>query len=71
MLSQWMYRIGGQDWQFSNVTANSTYQFVGPSTIGINLTESTAKKTFEMRGEDISRKPITLLTTTVTNWAYG
>ncbi|KAL4897132.1 SGNH hydrolase-type esterase domain-containing protein [Aspergillus ambiguus] len=43
------YRIGGQDWQFSNVTANSTYQFVGASTIGVNLTDSTAQKTFEMR----------------------
>ncbi|KAL3480881.1 SGNH hydrolase-type esterase domain-containing protein [Aspergillus californicus] len=43
------YRIGGQDWQFVNVTANDSYQFVGPSTTGVNLTEATAQKTFEMR----------------------
>ncbi|KAL2839831.1 SGNH hydrolase-type esterase domain-containing protein [Aspergillus pseudoustus] len=43
------YRLGGQDWQFANVTANQSYQFVGPWTTGVNLTESTAKKTFELR----------------------
>ncbi|KAL4808046.1 SGNH hydrolase-type esterase domain-containing protein [Aspergillus unguis] len=50
------YRIGGQDWQFANVTANADYQFVDSSTTGVNLTEAAAKKTFELR---------------VTNWAYG
>ncbi|KAL2862828.1 SGNH/GDSL hydrolase family protein [Aspergillus lucknowensis] len=50
------YRLGGQDWQFANVTANDAYQFVGPWTTGVNLTEATAPKTFELR---------------VTNWAYG
>ncbi|KAF9889035.1 hypothetical protein FE257_008012 [Aspergillus nanangensis] len=43
------YRIAGQDWQFANVTANDTYQFVGPETTGVNLTEATKQKTFEMR----------------------
>ncbi|KAL4738774.1 SGNH hydrolase-type esterase domain-containing protein [Aspergillus similis] len=43
------YRIGGQDWQFSNVTAEDTYQFVGPWTNGVNLTESNARRTFELR----------------------
>lgn len=46
------HRIAGQDWQFANVTANDTYQFVGPWTTGVNLTEATAQKTFEMRGND-------------------
>ncbi|MCJ1308730.1 hypothetical protein MMC25_002384 [Agyrium rufum] len=51
------YRVDGQDWQFSNVTANMTYQFVTPSTTGVNLTTPmNAVQTFEMR---------------VTNWAYG
>ncbi|OJJ54272.1 hypothetical protein ASPSYDRAFT_50320 [Aspergillus sydowii CBS 593.65] len=50
------YRIGGQDWQFANVTANNSYQFVGPWTTGLNLTEAAGNKTFELR---------------VTNWAYG
>ncbi|KAL2817524.1 SGNH hydrolase-type esterase domain-containing protein [Aspergillus cavernicola] len=43
------YRVGGQDWEFANVTANDTYQFVGPWTTGVNLTEATAQRTFEMR----------------------
>ncbi|KAL4983319.1 SGNH hydrolase-type esterase domain-containing protein [Aspergillus falconensis] len=43
------YRIGGQDWQFSNVTAGGTYQFVGPWTNGLNLTESNVQRTFELR----------------------
>ena len=50
------WRIDGQDWQFSNVTANSTYQFVSAGTTGANLTDPGAYQTFEMR---------------VTNWAYG
>ncbi|PYH99778.1 acetylxylan esterase [Aspergillus ellipticus CBS 707.79] len=40
------YRIGGLDWEFSNVTANASYQFAGPSTPGLDLTQNT---TFEMR----------------------
>ena len=51
------YRYAGQDWQFSNVTANATYQFISSSTPGVNLTQpSDGVTTFEMR---------------VTNWAYG
>ena len=50
------WRIDGQDWQFANVTANATYQFVSASTTGTNLTAAGASQTFEMR---------------VTNWAYG
>lgn len=51
------YRVDGQDWQFSNVTANATYQFVSPATTGVNLTiAANGPQTFEMR---------------VTNWAYG
>ncbi|KAK9573193.1 hypothetical protein V6Z77_000055 [Aspergillus fumigatus] len=50
------YRLGGQDWQFSNVTANATYQFIGPTTTGLNLTNAGDAKSFELR---------------VTNWAYG
>ncbi|MCJ1288074.1 hypothetical protein MMC26_007427 [Xylographa opegraphella] len=51
------YRVDGQDWQFSNVTANATYLFITPSTTGVNLTTpANAVQTFEMR---------------VTNWAYG
>ncbi|KAL4916161.1 SGNH hydrolase-type esterase domain-containing protein [Aspergillus aurantiobrunneus] len=38
------YRIGGQDWQFANVTANDAYQFVGPWTTGLNLTDATAQR---------------------------
>ena len=51
------YRFAGQDWQFSNVTANATYQFISPTTTGVNLTTpENGVATFEMR---------------VTNWAYG
>lgn len=50
------WRIDGQDWQFSNVTANATFQFVNAGTTGANLTIAGAYQTFEMR---------------VTNWAYG
>ena len=51
------YRYAGQDWQFSNVTANATYHFISSSTPGVNLTQpSNGMTTFEMR---------------VTNWAYG
>jgi len=51
------YRFAGQDWMFSNVTANSTHQFVDASTLGFNLTTQTQRpQTFELR---------------VTNYAYG
>lgn len=51
------YRIDGQDWMLTNVTANSTHVFVTPETTGYNLTTPTgAVQTFELR---------------VTNWAYG
>ncbi|KAL4890162.1 acetylxylan esterase [Aspergillus ambiguus] len=43
------YRIGGLDWEFSNVTANATYQFVGPSTAALKATQKADNKTFEMR----------------------
>ena len=49
------YRIDGQDWMLTNVTANSTHLFVTPETTGYNLTEPKgAVQTFELR---------------VTNWA--
>jgi len=43
--------IDGQDWQFANVTANATYQFVDASTTGQNLTNTTIgqQQTFEFR----------------------
>jgi hypothetical protein len=51
------YRVAGLDWQFTNVTANSTHQLVSPNTPGLNNTQSYQHPlTFEMR---------------VTNWAYG
>ncbi|EOD44803.1 putative gdsl-like lipase acylhydrolase domain protein [Neofusicoccum parvum UCRNP2] len=49
------YRLDGQDWQFTNVTANSTHALVTSATPGFNLTSSTSR-TFELR---------------VTNWSYG
>ncbi|EAW11699.1 SGNH/GDSL hydrolase family protein [Aspergillus clavatus NRRL 1] len=48
---------GIQDWQFSNVTANATYQFVGSATTGLNLTSSSDAKTFELRDARISKVP--------------
>ena len=50
------YRVDGQDWQFSNVSANATYEFIMPGTTGVNLTAANATRRFEFR---------------VTNWAYG
>ena len=50
------WRIDGQDWQFANVSANATYQFVSASTLGANLTTPGDSQTFEMR---------------VTNWSLG
>ncbi|EKG17882.1 hypothetical protein MPH_04831 [Macrophomina phaseolina MS6] len=49
------YRLDGQDWQFTNVTANSTHSLITTATPGFNLTSSTTR-TFELR---------------VTNWSYG
>ncbi|GAB1200401.1 hypothetical protein APSETT444_009773 [Aspergillus pseudonomiae] len=43
------YRIGGLDWEFSNVTANSAYQFVKPGSSALDETEYADDKTFEMR----------------------
>lgn len=49
------YRLDGQDWMLTNVTANSTNLLITPETQGYNLTNSSSR-TLEMR---------------VTNWAYG
>ncbi|KAK2758326.1 hypothetical protein FQN54_004174 [Arachnomyces sp. PD_36] len=43
------YRLGGQDWQFSNVTADATYQFISAETTGFNLTKPESVRTFELR----------------------
>ncbi|PLN86889.1 GDSL-like lipase/acylhydrolase domain protein [Aspergillus taichungensis] len=48
------YRIGGLDWQFSNVTANATFQFAGHASAGVHPTAPTAAKTFEMRGVSVA-----------------
>jgi hypothetical protein len=51
------YRLDGQDWQLTNVTANSTHLLVTPAAMGYKLTtDSNAVQTLEIR---------------VTNWAYG
>lgn len=51
------YRLDGEDWALTNVTASSTHLFVTPKTTGYNLTTPiNATQTFELR---------------VTNWAYG
>ncbi|KAL4798471.1 hypothetical protein BDV19DRAFT_386358 [Aspergillus venezuelensis] len=50
------YRIAGLDWQFANVTANDAYEFAGPWVEGLNMTDASLRRTFELR---------------VTNWAYG
>lgn len=42
-------RIDSLDWQFSNVTADSTYQFVGPWS-GLDEEHLAETKVFEMRG---------------------
>lgn len=49
------YRLDGQDWMLTNVTANSTHLLITPQTPGYNLTYSSVR-TLEFR---------------VTNWAYG
>ncbi|OQO00305.1 hypothetical protein B0A48_14092 [Cryoendolithus antarcticus] len=51
------YRLDGQDWQLTNVTANSTNLLVTAKSDGYNLTSSgRATQVLEIR---------------VTNWAYG
>lgn len=51
------YRIDGQDWMLTNVTANTTHHLVTPDTTGYNVTTpKSAAQTLELR---------------VTNWAYG
>lgn len=50
------YRLDGQDWALTNVTANSTQLLIKPSTPGYNLTAAGGVKVLEVR---------------VTNWAYG
>lgn len=42
--------VGSLDWQFSNVTADSTYQFVGPWSELNDGEEIPEKNVFEMRG---------------------
>ena len=65
-------RIGGLDWEFSNVTANSAYQFVKPGSSALNETEYADDKTFELRGMLIWMRVYALvLTKLVTNWGYG
>lgn len=50
------YRISGQDWLFTNVTAGATHLLVSPETPAVDLTAPINPKTFELR---------------VTNWEYG
>lgn len=50
------YRLSGLDWQFTNVTAGATHQFISPDTPGISETYPFSPQVFELR---------------VTNWAYG
>lgn len=50
------YRLGGMDWQFTNVTAGGTHLFVSNETAGVGQTYPVNPQTFELR---------------VTNWGYG
>lgn len=50
------YRIGGMDWQFTNVTKGGTHLFVTADTKGVDQTYPFNPLTFEMR---------------VSNWGYG
>ena len=51
------YRLDGQDWLFTNVTANSTHLLVTPGTVGYNITvPANATQSLELR---------------ITNWALG
>jgi hypothetical protein len=49
-----LYRLGSLDWQFSNVTADATYQFVGDWS-ELSDEEIREKKIFEMRGKTFFR----------------
>ncbi|KAI9674310.1 MAG: hypothetical protein M1822_009559 [Bathelium mastoideum] len=50
------YRYGGEDWMFTNVTANTTHQLITSATPGYNTTAANTTRTFELR---------------VSNWALG
>ncbi|KAI1851153.1 hypothetical protein JX265_013271 [Neoarthrinium moseri] len=50
------YRLGGMDWQFTNVTTGGTHLLINSETMGVNLTYPVNPKTLELR---------------VTNWGYG
>ncbi|CAJ2504314.1 Uu.00g117080.m01.CDS01 [Anthostomella pinea] len=50
------YRIGGMDWNFTNVTAGATHLLVTSATPGVNETYPVSPLTFEMY---------------VSNWGYG
>lgn len=50
------YRISGQDWLFTNVTAGATHLLVNDETPAVDLIGPINPKTFELR---------------VTNWEYG
>jgi hypothetical protein len=50
------YRIDGQDWMFTNVTAGATHSLASPDTPGSNIAHPINPHIFEMR---------------VTNWGYG
>ena len=50
------YRINGEDWQFTNVTADTTHLLVNLDPASSNSTTPITPSTFELR---------------VTNWAYG
>lgn len=70
------FSVGNLDWLYSNVTADATYQFVGPD-FEIEDELIDVEKTFEMRGmrHDTGMNPPllqTLLTNKlVTNWGIG
>jgi lysophospholipase L1-like esterase len=49
------YRLDGRDWQFTNLTAKATHQFISSTTSGFNKTWLPSR-TFELR---------------VSNWDYG
>ncbi|KAF2458393.1 GDSL-like Lipase/Acylhydrolase-like protein [Lineolata rhizophorae] len=54
------YRLDGQDWEFTNVTAGATHQFVSASTPGFDMADDAGApdtlRTFELY---------------VSNWAFG
>jgi hypothetical protein len=65
--------IGSLDWQFSNITASSTYQFVGPWSELKDGDEPVDKNVFEMRGMHPIKLHWQLYTNciVVTNWGIG